>query len=154
MEKQIVVFSNARKLFGKKKILFDGVIAKLAQLGHQMQFCNIASDTEAEEVSIRFLNDDSIKQLVIAGGDGTLNLILQHWKRHDIPLAIIPLGTCNVVARECNYNKNPDDIAQIIHDNHTKQFYCGLVNERLFAAVAGCGLDSYISKAIDRSYKK
>src|SRR3954462_14132985 len=69
---------------------------------------------EAAEQSAR----DAIqhkKDLVIAcGGDGTLNAVVNGLAGSAVPLALLPAGTANVLAKELNFPKSADAAAECI----------------------------------------
>ncbi len=45
--------------------------------------------------------------IIAAGGDGTINEVINGMVKSDVPLAILPLGTTNVLAKELGI---PEDI--------------------------------------------
>lgn len=153
MKKSIIVV-NKRKLYGRKKALFNTVVSKLTRLGHHLEIHSISSDMDSKRILPEIELDQSIQQLIIAGGDGFINLILQSWQRSDIPFAIIPLGTCNLFATECGYTKNSDDIVDIISKRAARPFYCGTANNYPFSITASCGVDSFAASRINHRLKK
>jgi len=60
--------------------------------------------------------DDDYTALVVAGGDGTINLVVNALKRHgkNIPLGIIPAGTANDFASHLKIPKDPVDAVKSI----------------------------------------
>jgi diacylglycerol kinase (ATP) len=153
--KKILVVVNKRKLYGKRKSLFEKVILRLKKLSYDIVIHSITSDAdESKTLSKEFLTDETISYLMVAGGDGFLNIILQSWQRQDIPIAFIPLGTCNLFATECGYTKNADQIVQIIQQANLIPFYCGKINDHLFTVTAGYGLDSKMLQAVNWKWKR
>lgn len=80
--------------------------------------------------------------IVAAGGDGTINEVLNGLADHT-PLGILPLGTANVLAREL---KIPvDDLpaaCAIIRDCPPRPIDLGLCSGRRFSLMAGIGFDA------------
>ena len=152
--KKTIVIANARKMYGKRQSLFNVVINDLISLGHHLEIHSPATDYEVGIIINALLSDTTISKLLIAGGDGFISLVLHRWKRHDIPLAFIPLGTCNLFATECGYSKNRHHIVSIINYAYTMPFYCGIVNERIFLTTAGCGVDSYALHLVNYHFKR
>lgn len=150
----ILVLVNHRKLFGKKKALFEDVIEGLRRLNHKINIEHYTADIEIKEVAEKYALNDNLRQIVVAGGDGSVNRLLQFWLRRDIPLAIIPLGTCNMFAKECGYKKEAAQIIQIIHQNHRKAFYTGVANDLVFATTVGCGIDGNLCASINWKMKR
>lgn len=78
--------------------------------------------------------------LVAAGGDGTIHCAAQAALRHGCPMAVIPQGTFNLIARNHGY---PEDAVEAVHalQHATLQpVQVGLVNARVFLANAAVGL--------------
>ena len=53
----------------------------------------------------------SIKAFVVIGGDGTVSSILQHLAETKIPLAVLPAGSGNDVARNFGLVVEPSDLS-------------------------------------------
>ncbi len=85
--------------------------------------------------------------VIVAGGDGTFNEvvngILSSGKPalDKIPLAFLPVGTTNVLAKELGI---PEDIEEAIHlalTGSPKKISLGRINGRYFVLMAGIGFD-------------
>jgi diacylglycerol kinase (ATP) len=105
------------------------------------------------------------RQLVIAcGGDGTLNEIINglaaQQNGHRVPLALLPGGTANVLAKEIELPWDIPAAAERLLDGEVKEIALGLatpLNEpskaRYFLSVAGAGPDGTIVYSIDLELK-
>jgi YegS/Rv2252/BmrU family lipid kinase len=89
--------------------------------------------------------------LIIAlGGDGTLNEVLPGVAHQDVPLAIIPAGTANVLARELGLGPNSFKAARRLGECVPQRIPLGLLrcesaaDPRYFALMAGAGFDAHI----------
>lgn len=97
-----------------------------------------------------FVSKLSDTDLVIAaGGDGTfnevINSILSSEKsvidKKSIPVAFLPLGTVNILAKELGI---PEDIKKAVHlalTGSPKKISLGRINNRYFSLMAGIGFD-------------
>ena len=148
-----LILANGRKIKGKKKLLFDAVIKQLKFAGNELVIYFIMQDDEVEKLYKKYVNQN-LAQIIIAGGDGFIHLALNQWQTCNIPIGIIPLGTCNLFAKECGYSKDSNEIVKIIESGSVKPFFCGRANQHLFATVAGCGIDSYVMHSINWQWKK
>ncbi len=82
-------------------------------------------------------------EMVIAhGGDGTVNEVVQALVGSDVPLALWPGGTANVLARELALPADPDRLARIIAAGVTRRVSVGRAGQRYFLLMAGVGLDA------------
>src|SRR6266852_1496307 len=105
------------------------------------------------------------RQLVIAcGGDGTLNEVVNglacEQNGHRVPMAFLPGGTANVLAKEWGLPWDIPSAAEKLVHGEVKEIALGLatpLNEpnkkRYFLSVAGAGPDGTIVYAIDLDLK-
>ena len=88
-----------------------------------------------------------LRAVVAAGGDGTIAL-LANSTPPGAPLAILPLGTENLLARHLGLVADPVAAAQVIADGHTHAFDMGDAGGRLFSLMAGCGFDAEVVRRL------
>lgn len=81
-------------------------------------------------------------RLVAAGGDGTINEVVNGMSDPALPLALIPLGTANVLAAEIGLSTRTADIARTILHGAPRTVFLGRANARKFAMMAGVGFDA------------
>jgi len=105
------------------------------------------------------------RQLVIAcGGDGTLNEIINglaaQQNGHRVPLALLPGGTANVLAKEIELPWDIPAAAEKLLQGEVKEIALGLATPlkepskaRYFLSVAGAGPDGTIVYSIDLELK-
>jgi diacylglycerol kinase family enzyme len=90
--------------------------------------------------------------IAVVGGDGTLNEVLNGLpERCAASVAICPVGTANVVARELGMRSAPDVVADAIVAGCVRPMDIGLQGERRFLLGAGAGLDAAVTKAVQES---
>ena len=105
------------------------------------------------------------RQLVIAcGGDGTLNEIVnglaEQQNGHRVPLALLPGGTANVLAKEIGLPWDIPAAAKELVRGEVREIALGLATpvrepskKRYFLSVAGAGPDGMIVYSIDLDLK-
>ncbi|RZD17072.1 MAG: hypothetical protein EVJ46_02235 [Candidatus Acididesulfobacter guangdongensis] len=88
--------------------------------------------------------------IFLAGGDGSLNHIINKLVFKDIPIAHLPMGTVNLFALE---NKTPFNIKKALDDIINKyepmKVNLGKINDRFFLIMAGVGFDAYVVKEFE-----
>lgn len=102
----------------------------------------------------RDLSPDSVAAVVAAGGDGTIREVADGLSGRDIALAILPLGTANIMAIELGLGLNPKRAAQTVVAGKTRAIYPAFVNGRRFLLMASAGVDSRVVARVDRTVKK
>src|SRR5262250_1795443 len=78
---------------------FAQVIAELERLGCQVVVQPTAARGDAERFA-RAAGSAATDAVVAAGGDGTINEVINGLDGSGLPLGVIPLGTANVFAAE------------------------------------------------------
>lgn len=89
-----------------------------------------------------FVGREEIDLVVVAGGDGTVNFILNRMKEKelDIPIGVIPAGTANDFAGAIGMSKDPLKAAEQIATGEIIRVDCGKVNELYFVNIFSFGL--------------
>src|SRR5690625_1506605 len=97
--------------------------------------------------------------LVAAGGDGTINEVVNGLMANPqggraLPLAILPLGTANVLAAEIGLGSDIENVVDTIVRGRTRPLTLGRVNDRCFLIMAGVGLDAHVVQQVDVGLKR
>lgn len=81
--------------------------------------------------------------IVAAGGDGTVSSVIN--LTCAAPLAVLPLGTENLVAKHLNFINGPEALGQAILNGKTRAVDLGrLGNGMLFSLMVSCGADAAV----------
>ena len=72
--------------------------------------------------------------VIVSGGDGTVNLIASELLKAglDMPIGIIPAGTCNDFARSLNIPSDLNKALNIILEGNVAQIDAGLINDEKY----------------------
>ncbi|MEN8375811.1 MAG: diacylglycerol kinase family protein [Gemmatimonadota bacterium] len=89
-----------------------------------------------------------------AGGDGTLAEVATGLVGSDVPLAIIPRGTANQVARNLGVPTDIEGAAEVVATGRSVGVDLGRANGRVFALAVGAGLDAAVMAATSREMKE
>jgi diacylglycerol kinase family enzyme len=107
-----------------------------------------AIDELAEAAAAR-LAAGSLRAVVAAGGDGTLSLIANRTPP-GTPLAILPLGTENLLAKYLETTADPQQLSRTIAAGCAVQLDAGQAGDRIFTLMAGCGFDADVVRRLHR----
>jgi diacylglycerol kinase (ATP) len=97
--------------------------------------------------------------ILAAGGDGTINEIVNGMAHSGVPLGILPAGTANVLATEMGINRGMQRAARALTRCVPERVSLGLLrNEaepqgRYFLLMAGIGLDAHIVYSLSAPLK-
>lgn len=88
-------------------------------------------------------------RIVVAGGDGTVNEVINGMGDSHIALGIIPVGTGNVLAYELGLERDDLDTAmQVIRAGKIREFDLGTVGDMRFLLMAGFGFDAEVVRTV------
>ena len=98
---------------------------------------------------------EQISLMVVAGGDGTVNFVVNAMKQKglDIPLGIIPAGTANDFARALGMSDKPLEAARQIAFGCVDRVDCGRVNGQYFVNVLSFGIFTTTSQHTSNASK-
>ena len=92
--------------------------------------------------------------LLIRGGDGTIHSALPAAIRNRIPIALLPSGTANVLARELEIPLDPLQAVALLRHGKRVRMYLGRSGSRYFHLMAGIGVDSHVIRRVNPVTKK
>jgi diacylglycerol kinase (ATP) len=90
------------------------------------------------------------------GAAGTVNETINGLAGSDVPLAIIPTGTVNVLAMELGIPLEPPDAVKLLGSGggNVSWIDLGLAGDRYFGLMAGVGMDAAVVASMHPSMKK
>jgi diacylglycerol kinase (ATP) len=91
----------------------------------------------------------NLRCVVAAGGDGTLNEVLN--RAPGTPVAILPLGNENLVARYFRLGRSADRLADAIAHAPLRKLDLARIHGRFFCLMAGIGIDARVVHDVHRS---
>jgi YegS/Rv2252/BmrU family lipid kinase len=92
--------------------------------------------------------------VIVGGGDGTLNGVVDSLVEKQLPLGILPLGTANDLARTLGLPLSIPEACQVIAAGYTKKIDLGWVNGKYFFNVASLGLSVDITNNLSKGAKR
>jgi YegS/Rv2252/BmrU family lipid kinase len=96
----------------------------------------------------------AVDRIVVAGGDGSINLVVQVLVQAGLPLAIIPFGTANNMARTLGLPLDLDGAVAVAAGSHRRAVDLGRVNGRWFCTTASIGLSVQITEELSPETKR
>lgn len=97
---------------------------------------------------------NQIDLIIVGGGDGTLNAVVDAVVESGLPLGILPLGTANDLARTLKIPTNLKKACQVITAGYLQEIDLGWVNNKHFFNVASLGLSVQITRQLDKKLKR
>ena len=87
---------------------------------------------------------------VAVGGDGTVREVAEGLLGRAIPLAILPAGTENLVAKQLQIDASPVRLVDTLLNSDIREIDVGLVGQRVFLVVVGIGFDAEVVRRLSQ----
>jgi YegS/Rv2252/BmrU family lipid kinase len=156
MRSSIVLIANpiAKKASERK-------IAKASRFlrskGYEVEVLFTKQRGDAENLAKEISRRNSELLIIAAGGDGTFNEVINGIVGTDIPMAILPMGTTNVLAKELDIPEDVEGAMEIAISKNPKTVSLGKIVvdiTRHFCLMAGIGFDGEAVFRINEALKK
>ncbi len=143
---EVIVAVNPNAGATETAIAAAGLARRLEQLGYSVV---VRSDLDeiVEDARARL---DSLRCVVAAGGDGTVSLLANRLPE-STPLAILPQGTENLLAKFLRMPFRVDEVAKVIDEGLETRLDAGRANQQLFLVMASCGFDAEVVHQVHQS---
>jgi diacylglycerol kinase (ATP) len=129
------------------------VLARLREHGCAFELRETEGPGDAERFAAE-VDPDAFDLVVAAGGDGTVNETINGLARSRLPLALIPLGTANVLAAEIGLRTDPAAVARCVALGQPRPIALGAANGRRFILMAGAGFDAHVVAGVSVPMKR
>ena len=128
--------------------------ARVEQLARGAVICATSCIGEAELLARRAALE-GYEKIVAAGGDGTINEVVNGLAGTDAALGLLPIGTVNVFATELQLPATRlEECWKIICAGHTRAIDLPNANGKHFVQLAGVGLDAQAVKETSTAFKR
>lgn len=151
---KVLLFYNPRSGNGLFKNNLDHIIDRFQSAGYQVVPIRAARGMAIAR-ALATIDAGQYRQIIAAGGDGTINICVNAMIRNNIqlPLAIFPAGTANDFAYYFEIPNDIDKMIDIALGNHFTNADVGKVNSRYFVNVAAMGALIDVSQKTDPNLK-
>ncbi len=150
----LIVFNpQARRA---RHLLNSGGLQRFREVLHERGVESTMATTqtpEAAEQAARGAVRQKTGLVIACGGDGTLNAVVNGLAGSTVPMAILPAGTANILAKEIGLPSDPQAAAGCIAEGSLRRIALGSIitadgGIRYFLSVAGAGPDGAIVRAV------
>lgn len=149
---------RAGKLNRNQGQLLQRIIEALAQHGHRVTPVQTTGPRTAQDIARRCI-ENGADCVLAAGGDGTMNEVLNGVAGSNVPMGIIPAGTANVLGVELRIAGGAVGAANELHEYVPRRISLGCIRNaanpdgRYFGLMLGAGLDAMIVYSINADLK-
>lgn len=139
---------------GNKATNFPEAIQKyFSAKPHEIELFNLP-ETNAEEKIKQKINEVRPGKVIAAGGDGTVKLVAGSLLKTDIPLAILPTGSSNGMAKELGISVVPEEALDTITNGEPKKIHLTKINNELCIHLSDIGFNAFLVKEFEKQKKR
>ena len=95
-----------------------------------------------------------MRMVIAAGGDGTINEVIQALAGHTTALGVLPVGTINVWAREAGIPLTIAEARRVLVEGVLRRVDLGRAGTRYFLLMAGIGIDAEAARRVEHRFLK
>ncbi len=143
----ILIAANPKSGSRSRQDLIESLIIRLQDEGWQTTICGQLEDLQNQVTTLDQCG--VLRTVIAAGGDGTVSAVASRSAPH-IPIAILPLGTENLLAKHIGCTLDLAQLTRSIKQLETLRLDCGTANDRLFLVMVGVGFDAHVVKEMNR----
>jgi diacylglycerol kinase (ATP) len=130
-----IVFHNPTA--GRARVSKDSLLAAFQHAGLDPVYCSTKDD------DVTAMLREPAELLIIAGGDGTVSKVITRMPDFHVPVAIVPLGNANNIARSLGVAGTPRQLAESWRPDRVRRLDVGMVSGRFgrrkFVEAVGAG---------------
>ncbi len=144
MTRKIIYLINPVSGTRSKEPVKDLIIRKTRAAGIDFEILPSNADGSYDNLQ-QIIKRDKITDVVICGGDGTVNAVLNALQGAPVNFGIIPIGSGNSLALAAKIPRQPERALEIIFKGNaypTDAFY---INEKFSCALCGIGFDAEVA---------
>jgi diacylglycerol kinase (ATP) len=128
--------------------------ARVESVARGSVICATSRAGEAETLA-RHAAQEGFEKIVAAGGDGTINEVVNGLAGSNAALGLLPIGTMNVFATELGLPAHDLELCwNIIQGENTRLVDLPSANGKHFVQLAGVGLDAQVVKETSLTLKR
>ncbi|MFM7645753.1 MAG: diacylglycerol/lipid kinase family protein [Sphingomonadales bacterium] len=146
MSRKLLYIINPIAGTGSRGSLRKQIESLTREAGFEFECHDSAIDGNYEHLTSRLLGE-SFTDIVIAGGDGTINQVVGALRHLQLPFGVIPCGSGNGLARCAGLSTNPPKALEVVFNGKAIATDGYTVNGRFACELTGLGFDGAVAHA-------
>ncbi|MBF0466174.1 MAG: YegS/Rv2252/BmrU family lipid kinase [Nitrospirae bacterium] len=153
----LVIVNPIAGSYTKKK--YDSLCAALTDGGMEFDIFSTQKKGDAEMRALSAVKESTHSVILVCGGDGTANEVVNAAAFSDTPVGFLPFGLTNVICREVGTQKPIPEAIKVILNGTVKSVALGKVTSmetekhKYFISMAGFGFDGKSVFGLNRRLK-
>lgn len=100
------------------------------------------------------IDEEYITDIVICGGDGTVNQVVSYLLESDVKVGIIPMGSGNGLAFAAGIPKQPEKALELIFTGKAAYIDAFFINDKFSCMLCGLGFDAQVAHDFSKQSKR
>ena len=153
MIRKFLYFINPISGTGNKTLVLD--IIKKITTEQQIPFEVLHTNAEANYAYLREkINSEKITDIIVCGGDGTVNQLANALQNVAVNIGIIPMGSGNGLAFAAGIPRRADKALQVILKGNAEYIDSFYINGKFSCMLCGLGFDAQVAHDFARQKKR
>lgn len=153
MNRKIVYLINPISGTGNKKLLIRKIEEKTR--GQNIPFEILPTDPNGNYLHLKEkISREQVTDVVVCGGDGTVNQVARSLLNEDIRIGIIPMGSGNGLALTAKIPRQPDRALSVVLNGKAAYIDSFFINDHFSCMLCGLGFDAQVAHDFARQAKR
>jgi diacylglycerol kinase (ATP) len=144
MRRKIIYLINPISGTRKKERIRELILTRTKEEGIDFEILPSKADGNYDHIR-KLIQEDSISDVVVCGGDGTLNAVVSALQGIDVNIGIIPIGSGNSVALASKIPRQTNGALDLIFKGKSYPVDGFYINEKFSCALCGIGFDASVA---------
>jgi diacylglycerol kinase (ATP) len=153
MQRRFIFLFNPHSGVQTGKSLSEIITERCQQAAVEFSIEHSSADGDYSNLKERIKNE-SVTDVVIAGGDGTISTIVAAIKDLRVNIGIIPRGSGNGLALAAGISKDVHKAIDIVFNGNAQPVDAFLINDKFSCMLSGIGFDAQVAHEFDRQKKR
>lgn len=129
---------------GKKTALQNMITARTTERGIAFEILPTDRDGNYAALAIK-IRKDKVTDVIICGGDGTVNSVATALRGMNVNIGIVPMGSGNGLALAAGISRAPSKALDIIFKGSASMVDGFMINDRFSCMLCGMGFDAQVA---------
>ncbi|HEY4155367.1 MAG TPA: acylglycerol kinase family protein, partial [Puia sp.] len=153
MPRKIVYLINPISGTKKKEQVRELISRKTREQGFDFEIFSSQEDGEYDFLRKK-VKEEAVTDVVICGGDGTVNGVVQALQKIRVNIGIIPMGSGNGLAFAARIPKQITRALEIIFNGKAHATDAFYINEKFSCMLCGIGFDALVAHEFAKQKKR
>ncbi len=150
MKNKILLVVNPISGDNDKSNVIEAVKTEISKRNYSLEIYKTSGDNDHDSIE-KIIFEFQPERILVAGGDGTIQLVAEVLKNHDIPIGILPTGSANGLALNLNLPANINEQLKVALGDSFFKIDTLQINNRTCLHIADLGINAELIRNFQNS---